>query len=135
MKPYLAPSPTLDKPDRPFKWSFLLEATNRVIPPLTYLVLTQLLAPADFGIFATAIITVNFLQLFTDFGLGKALVQTNQDLVKSANVIFWVSIFLGVIIYGVLVRLSPFAGAFFNNPDLSPILRILGLQLLINSLA
>jgi O-antigen/teichoic acid export membrane protein len=136
MKPYLLPStPTLDQAHQPFKWSFLLEATNRVIPPLTYLILTQILVPEDFGVFATAIIIVNFLQLLTDFGLGKALVQTDQDLEKSANVVFWVSILLGIMTYGLLLALAPFAASFFNNPGLPPTLGILGVQILLNSLA
>jgi PST family polysaccharide transporter len=125
----------LDQAAQPFKWSFLLEATNRVIPPLTYLILTQILAPEDFGLFATAIILVNFLQLFTDFGLGRALIQTNQHLGKSANIIFWVSIILGAGVYAILFWLTPFAAGFFNSPELPILLRILGIQLLLNSLA
>ncbi len=117
------------------KWSFLLEAVGRLVPPVTYLVLTQLLTPEHFGEVATANIIISFLQIFVDFGLGKALIQTKLDVKKSMDVVFWMSALLGVSIFALLYILSGYVTMFFENPGSETVIRILGLQIIFYSLA
>lgn len=123
------------KATRSMKWSVLTEVISRAVTPLTFVVLARILAPQDFGVVAIAQIAISFCTLFWDAGLEKALIQTKEPLDKAANVVFWINISLGLIIYSVLFVLAPSLAVFFNSPASGSVLQILGLQILIGSLA
>lgn len=117
------------------KWSALMEVVARIASPIIFLVLALLLTPEDFGVVSTATIVISFSQLFWDAGLGKALVQTKEMIEKAANVVFWTNLILGIVTYVVLFLTAPWLAVFFNSPASMPVLRVLGLQVVIASLA
>ncbi len=115
------------------KWSAMMEGVARAAQPLVLIVLANLLAREDFGIVGTAMIAISFSRMFLDAGLGKALVQTNAPIEKSANVVFWTNITLGALVYIVIFLGAPFLAEFFNSPQSAPVLRVLGIQILVLS--
>ena len=117
------------------KWSVLTEVVSRVISPLTFVVLARILTPQDFGIIAIAQIAISFCYLFWDAGLEKALIQTREPLEKAANVVFWINIALGLILYVILFASAPLLSIFFNTPAAGVVLQVLGLQIIIGSLS
>ena len=112
-----------------------MEVVSRSASPLIYLILARLLTPADFGVVAVAMIALNFSQMFWDAGLGRALIQTEEAPEKAANVVFWVNAVMGFVIYAILFLAAPAIAAFFHSPASMPVLRVLGLQLVIGSLS
>jgi O-antigen/teichoic acid export membrane protein len=122
------------KATRSIKWLFLIEGIPRAISPITFIILARLLTPEDYGLIAVAQIAISFSQLFWDAGLEKALIQTNEPLKKAANVVFWVNASLGLCLYLLLFVLAPQLSIFFNSPASMPVLRVMGLQILIGSL-
>jgi O-antigen/teichoic acid export membrane protein len=117
------------------KWSALMEVVSRAASPIVTIVLARILTPEIFGVVSIASIAISFSQIFWDAGLGKALVQTEADHDKAANVVFWTNIILGVIVYLCLFFSAPFIADYFKCPASSPVLRVLGLQIIIGSLS
>ena len=117
------------------KWSVLIEVITRTIQPIFFLVLARLLTPDDFGLASAATIVISFSQIFWDAGLGKALIQTKEEVASAANVVFWANAILGVIIYAILFTGAPLIAAFFQSPGFVPVLRVVGLQVIIQSLS
>ena len=116
-----------------FKWSILTEIVSRTALPIIFVILARLLTPDDFGVVATAMIAISFAQIFWDAGLSKALIQSEETPEDAAHVVFWTNIFLGVLIYFTLFISAPAIALFFNSPSSSPVLRVLGLQIVIAS--
>ena len=116
-----------------FKWSILTEIVSRTALPIIFVILARLLTPDDFGVVATAMIAISFAQIFWDAGLSKALIQSEETPEDAAHVVFWTNIFLGVLIYFTLFIAAPAIALFFNSPSSSPVLRVLGLQIVIAS--
>ena len=116
------------------KWSAMMEIVSRTAQPLVLIVLARLLVPEDFGVVGTAMIVISLSTTFLDAGLGKALVQTNAPVEKGANVVFWTNITLGAMLYAAIFLSSPFMADFFNSPASAPVLRVLGIQVIILSL-
>ena len=112
-----------------------MEVVSCSASPLIFLILARLLSPADFGVVAVAMIVLNFSQMFWDAGLGKALVQREEAPENAANVVFWVNAVMGIAIYAIFFLAAPWIADFFHCPASSPVLRVLGLQLVINSLS
>ncbi len=115
------------------KWCALMEIVSRTASPVIFVILARLLTPSDFGVLATSMIAISFAQMFWDAGLGRALVQTRQVPGDAAHVVFWTNIVLGGFIYGMLFVSAPAIALFFDSPDSSSVLRVLGLQILVAS--
>jgi len=116
------------------KWSALMEIVSRTAQPIIFVILARLLTPADFGVMATAMIAISFSQMFWDAGLSKALIQTKTAPEEAAHVVFWTNVCLGLLIYLLLFLAAPAIALFFKSPASGPVLRVLGIQIIIASL-
>lgn len=116
------------------KWTTLTEVISRLMPPLVMLVLARILSPDDFGIIGVAMIAIGFAQAFQDFGLGKALIQRENDIDESANIVFWCNVLFGSIIYLCIFLSANDIAIFFKEPRVASVLRVLCLQIFITSL-
>ena len=134
---YETPTATtiVQKATRSVKWSALMEVVSRTATPIIMVILARLLTPADFGVVAMAMIAISFAQMFWDAGLSKALIQTNKIADEAAHVVFWTNLILGLIIYALVFITAPGVAVFFNSPHSGPVLRVLGLQIIIASLS
>lgn len=100
-------------------------AANRVVSVATTILLARLLAPADFGLFALALLGTGFISQFSGLGLGTTLVL-RQDLDREdQGTIFTLLLVTGVVFAAVLAALSPVAAALFKEPRLVDILLVL----------
>jgi PST family polysaccharide transporter len=98
-------------------------------------VLARILSPAQFGLVALAVVFITVLDTISDLGLSPALViSTEEELRERADTVFVSTISLGAILSGLTAAVAPLAAAFFDEPDLTPLLAVLGLNFLIRSL-
>ena len=111
-----------------------MEVVSRTAGPIIFVVLARLLTPDDFGVMATAMIAISFSQMFWDAGLSKALIQTKAAPEEAAHVVFWTNVILGLLIYLLLFIATPAIALFFKSPASGPVLRVLGLQIILASL-
>ncbi|MBI4652312.1 lipopolysaccharide biosynthesis protein [Candidatus Desantisbacteria bacterium] len=114
------------------KWTILMEIVIRLIQPVTILFLTRILSPSDFGLVGVATIIIGFSTIFQDFGLGKTLIQREQDIEKSANIVFWTNIGLSLFIYIILYISAPLLSGFFHEQKVVNVLRVLCLQIILS---
>lgn len=112
-----------------------MEVASKTVSPIIFVLLARLLSPEDFGVLATAMIAISFSQMFWDAGLSKALIQTKQAPKEAANVVFWTNLLLGILIYIVFFVAAPAIAQFFRSPAAGPVLRVLGVQIVIASLS
>lgn len=97
------------------------------------LILARLLTPADFGTIGLLSIFIAVSQTFIDGGFGSALIQKKHPSEIDYSTIFFWNIFVSCICYLALFFTSPLISKFYNIPVLSPILKVLGISLLLNS--
>jgi O-antigen/teichoic acid export membrane protein len=69
-------------------WSYLGELSARLAPPITTLLASRFLVPAEFGTIAAALMLSTFCQIFWEAGLNKALVQRASHLSEAFNFAF-----------------------------------------------
>jgi lipopolysaccharide exporter len=87
-------------------------------------VLARLLAPDAFGLMATVMAAVAMLEAFSEVGLRQSIIQNNRGSEDDfLNIIWWLSVIRGMIIYCIAYMAAPFIGEFFNRPDSTMILR------------
>jgi O-antigen/teichoic acid export membrane protein len=116
------------------KWSIFTELVSRTAQPIVFVILAKLLTPEDYGVVGTAMIAIAFCQMFWEAGLGKALIQIKESPLEAAQVVFWTNLALGGVIYVLLFVSAPAIAQFFHSPKSAPVLRVLGLQVILASL-
>src|ERR1700709_2545721 len=89
-----------------------------------YAVMARLLSKAELGIFALLNSFMNFGNMMGDGGMGDALVQRKEFDKQHINAAFYSSIGLALIIYTIIFLISPWAAAFYREPQLTSSLRI-----------
>ena len=114
-------------------WSFAERIGTLGVQFLISIVLARLLMPAQFGLIAMLALFMAVAQSFLDSGFGSALIQKQDATRVDESSIFYFNIVVGVIAAGLLCLAAPAIAAFYKRPILTPLTRVLSLNLVINS--
>lgn len=115
-------------------WSSVERFSNQGVSFVFSIILARILAPRDFGIVAMIGIFFAVAQSFVDSGFSNALVRKTDRREEDLSTCFYFNIGVGIVAYIVLFLIAPFIADFYNQPILSPIIRITGLGVVLNSL-
>ncbi len=115
-------------------WSAVDNFSNLGVSFIIGIILARLLSPDDYGIVAMVVIFFAIAQTFVDSGFSNAIVRKKDRTESDLSTCFYFNIFVGLGFYVLLFLCSPFIADFYNQPILSPIVKISGLNVLINSL-
>jgi len=117
------------------RWTASVRLVSQLITWSITLIVIRLLTPADYGLLAMATVFVSFLAMFSELGLGAAVVQkadVDEQLLRRAfGVILAIHCSLAVL----LVLSAPLIGAFYNEPRVVPVIRVLSLQFVLAGFA
>ena len=115
-------------------WSSVERFSNQGVQFIFSIVLARLLSPSDFGIIAMITIFFAVAPSFVDSGFSNALVRKTDRRDEDLSTCFYFNIAVGFAAYIVLFLIAPLVANFYNQPILSPIIRITGLGVVLNSL-
>lgn len=115
-------------------WSSVERFSNQGVQFVFSIILARLLSPSDYGIIAMVTIFFAVAQSFVDSGFSNALVRKADRTEEDLSTCFYFNIGVGIIAYFVLFLIAPLVATFYNQPILSPIIRITGLGVILNSL-
>lgn len=117
------------------KWSAVERFAVQGIQFVIGLILARLLTPSDYGIIGMLAIFMAISQTIIDSGFSKALIQKQDRTEIDFSTAFFFNIVVGLICYLILFFASPYIASFFNEPILKDVLRVLAINLFLNSLA
>lgn len=116
-------------------WSAIERFSAQGIQFLLTLVIARLLLPSDYGLIAMIGIFIAIAQTFIDSGFSNALIQKQNRTEADYSTVFYFNLIVGVFFYLILFFVSPLIAQFYSEPDLVLIIKVVGLNLIINSLA
>lgn len=122
------------KAGRGVLWNFLSFGLSKGVLLLTTSLLARLLTKEDFGLVAVAVVAINYLSVVKDLGLGLALIQRRDDVEEAASTVFTINVLLGAVLSLLVLPLAPLFAAYFQEPQVTPVLRWLGLSFTLNAL-
>ena len=101
------------------------------------LVLARVLEPSDFGLVGIAWLAINAFDFLREMGISSALIyRQDDDDGVAADVAFIALIISSIVIYIVIFLISPLIELFFRDAHgLTPVLRVLGLIMIINGIS
>ncbi|MGI9283312.1 MAG: lipopolysaccharide biosynthesis protein [Endozoicomonas sp.] len=109
----------------------MLRLAAQIFTWLNTLILIRLLTPDDYGLMAMTMAFIGIFALMGDFGIAKAVIQT-EDLDKSTlKQCFTVNIISCVCFFLIFFFSAPFIADFFNEPRVTLLIQIIAAQHLI----
>lgn len=114
---------------RGIMWVGLEKWWSRLLSLLVFGVLGRLLAPEDFGLMAISVSVTAIIAVFVEGGMAQALVQRRKLREVDAQTAFWTSMATAVLLYLVLLALTPVFVATYSEPRLSQLIPVSGLVL------
>lgn len=114
-------------------WSFIEAISLRGIQFIVGIILARLLLPEQFGLVGMLMVFMAVAQTFLDSGFGAALIQKKNISQADTCSVFYFNILMGVIAAAALCVFAPYVSKFYEQPILTPMLRVLSLVLVINS--
>lgn len=116
-----------------FIWKLLERFSAQAISLGVTIILARLLLPAEFGIVAIIAVFINLANVIIDGGLSTALIQKKDADNTDFSTITFFSLAVAVVLYALLSCLAPSIARFYSQPLLTPIIRVLGINLILNS--
>lgn len=110
-------------------WTGGGQILRQLVQLATSVVLARLLVPDDFGMLGMALVVVGIGQIFADFGIGAAIVQSQTSDRRVLSSCFWANLAVGATLALVISLASPWIAAFYRRPDLAPLVVVASLTL------
>ncbi|MEZ6242642.1 MAG: oligosaccharide flippase family protein [Phycisphaerales bacterium] len=110
---------------RGFLYMFGQTLASKVVSLVGQLVLAYLLAPAAFGLFATAMAITALTAVIQEIGLREILIRKRRAFNRWASSAVWLSLTLGAVAGTALLVASPFLADLKGDPRLLPMLVVL----------
>ena len=121
------------KTKKGLQWSALERFLTQGIQLAITLYLARLLGPTALGLVGMLAVFIAIANVFVEGGFTSALIRkidrTESDLVTA----FYYNITMAGLCYLALYVSAPFVADFYQRPELQPLLRVLGLTVLINA--
>ena len=122
------------KATRGLFWSSVDRFSSQGISFVFSIFLARILDISDYGIVAMIVVFMAVAQAFVDSGFSSALIRKPDLNEEDKSTAFYFNIVVGLACYGILFIASPLIADFYDEPLLSPIIRVTGLSIIFNSL-
>ncbi len=112
-------------------------SSNAAVGALNFLItamLARFLHPSDFGLIGMITVTIGFVSLFADLGLGAAIIQKQELRMEQLSTLFFLNICAGLVLCAATFWGAGFIALFFGHGELTQFLRIISLAFVISSL-
>lgn len=112
-----------------FVWKFLERFGVASVQFILQIILARLLAPQHYGALSIMIIFTTLATVFVQNGFNTALIQNKDVTEEDYSSVFWVTLVIASILYGVIFAVAPLIAKFYKMPDIVAPLRVLALML------
>lgn len=113
-------------------WRFFERTGAHLVKFIVSVILARILLPQDYGIVALISVFINILDVFVDSGLGSALIQKKDSDDIDFSTVFFANIVFCILLYGLFFITAPVIAAFYKNPQLILLTRVLGITIIIS---
>lgn len=102
----------------------LSNGLQQLIGAIFGIFLARLLSPSDYGMIAMITIFSVIASAFQESGFVNGIANKSKVSHRDYNAVFWCSILISTLIYGILFFCAPLIAAYFDKPELIPLSRL-----------
>lgn len=116
-------------------WNTLLKIPGQVISFVISIIVARSLTPNDFGVMGIAMMLIGYANLFTNFGLGEAIIQKRIKDKDTLTSIFTFNITFSICLAILFVVSSGFIADFFKSIECKDVIKVLSLIFIVSAFA
>ena len=115
-------------------WRFFERGGSQLVSFAVSIVLARIFDPTMYGTVSKVTVITAILLVFVDSGMANALIQKKDPDDLDFSSVFWFNISFCLLLYAALFVLAPWISVFYKDPELVPLVRVLGLTLVVAGL-
>ena len=115
-----------------FIWDFSGKLASQGVSFVISIFLARLLEPAEFGLIAMIMVVIGMASVFTDVGLGSALIQRKRVLPVHYASVFYFNVFVGLLLTLITYCSAGWIAQLYQNDALLPLAQVMSLSFVIN---
>ncbi|HPI35452.1 MAG: lipopolysaccharide biosynthesis protein [Prolixibacteraceae bacterium] len=115
-------------------WSGIDSFAEQLVHFIVGIVMARVIAPREYGLIGMITVFIAISNSFILSGLGSALIRKTDCKQVDFSTVFYYNLGMGCILYLILFFSAGAIADFFKEPLLKPIVRIVGIDLIIRSL-
>ncbi len=119
-----------EKTARGLFWGGISNGVQQVLALLFGIFLSRILSPGDYGMVGLLALFTGCANTLQESGFSAALTNKQDIGHEDYNSVFWFNVMMGVVMYVILFFCAPLIAAFFEQPDLLWVSRIVFLSFL-----
>ncbi|MBQ8934471.1 MAG: lipopolysaccharide biosynthesis protein, partial [Lachnospiraceae bacterium] len=116
-----------------FFWKAMESGGDQLITFLISIVLARLLGPEKYGTMSIMLIFITIANVIIQNGFQTALIQKKEITDEDLSSVFWLGLLIAGVLYLMIFISAPFVAAFFADPEITDMLRVLSLILFTGS--
>lgn len=116
-------------------WSFADHFAGQLVTFVVGIVLARLLTPEEFGLVGMLTIFIALSQSVVNSGFSQALIRKKDCTPDDYSTVFLFNLVAAAVLYAAMFLGSGAIAAYFEEPQLQPLVKVLGLGVVINALA
>jgi O-antigen/teichoic acid export membrane protein len=116
-------------------WSAVSQLITQCFSWVISIILARILGPKAYGLIGMTAVFSGFAMLFSDLGLGAAVVQRKKLEQRHLDTAFWINVLAGFVMTGLMAACAPLIASFFNEPRLKWLSIIIALQFFLSGLS
>lgn len=116
-------------------WSSIERFSTQWIQFVIMIIMARLLTPKDYGLIGMIAIFLAVSQSLIDSGFSQALIRKQDRTDIDNSTVFYFNIIVSSILYIVLFISAPYVANFYNQPELTKVMRIICIGVILNSFA
>lgn len=110
-------------------WKFMERGGVQIVQFVISMVIARILSPNDYGIVAIITVFTSLATVFVQSGIATAIVQRKEVTSLELSSVFYYSICIAALSYGILYFTAPFIAKFYDMPQITNSLRVASLIL------
>jgi len=123
------------KGTRAFIWDLFGKMATHGMSFVISIFLARLLEPSDFGLIAMVMVIIGIASVFTDVGLGGALIQRRRIHPVYYSSVFYFNIVIGLFLALITYFSAPWISEFYNNEELLPLVQVMSISFILGALS
>jgi len=115
-------------------WSTGIKVGFQMLTWAMTLLVVRILSPDDYGLVALSQVVINLLWVFSNLGLGDALVQRDDTPKPVIASVFGLLLLLSTTLTILVALAAPYIAAWYQEPRLGPLVQVASLSLLFSGI-
>lgn len=115
------------------------EIAVKFVVPITNMILTRILTPDAFGVVAICNMLISFIDLISDAGFGKYIIQaefsSEEEKDNYINVAFWTNFLISLFMVIIIILFRDYIAGVLGNKGYARVISISGLQIIITTIS